>query len=316
MDSASYRDRIGDLLSQLDRVVVGKRREAQLVLTALIAGGHVLLNDVPGVAKTRMVRSLARLSDLSFSRIQGTPDLLPSEVTGAMVYQPQTGALSFRPGPVFHNLVLVDEINRATPRTQSALLECMEEHQVSTDGESHPLPEPFMVLATQNPIEMEGTFPLPEAQLDRFLLSFSLGYPTAAEEVDIAKRLSASDPLETLRPVVGADALSDLRKAAEQVAIADAVLDYVVRICRQSREHSHIRLGASPRATIQFVRALRAYALTLGDPFVTPDHVKALAVPALAHRLVLSAEAEVERQSADTVVGELLESVPVPVETA
>lgn len=316
MDKTLYQDRVSRLLHELDKVVVGKHREAQMVLAALIAGGHVLLNDVPGVAKTRLVRSLARLSDLSFARIQGTPDLLPSEVTGAMVYQPQTGALNFRPGPVFHNLVLVDEINRATPRTQSALLECMEERQVSTDGESHPLPEPFMVLATQNPIEMEGTFPLPEAQLDRFLLSFSLGYPTAAEEIDIATRFSASDPLDLLHPVLDAAAVSDLRRAAETLSVADAVLDYVVRLCRQSRDHSHIRLGASPRATIQFVRALKAYALVVGDRFVTPDHVKALAVPVLAHRLVLSADAEVERQTADAVVGELLEQVPVPVETA
>lgn len=302
------------LLDQLDTVVIGKREQARLLLSALIAGGHVLLNDVPGVAKTRLVRALAGLCDLTFARVQGTPDLLPTEVTGGMIYQPQNGTLEFRSGPIFHHLVLVDEINRATPRTQAALLECMEEHQVSADGITHPLPEPFMVLATENPVEMEGTFPLPEAQLDRFLMSFSLGYPSAEEEIEIAKKFSVKDPLTTLTPLFTASDLLELRQAAEAVVISDPVLDYLVRLCRASREHGRIVLGASPRATIQFVRVVRAYALIMGRTFATPDDVKALAPAVLSHRLVLGADAAVERLGPERVVQSLLETVSVPVE--
>jgi MoxR-like ATPase len=306
--------RITQLLDQLETVVIGKRAKTRFLLAALISGGHILMNDVPGVAKTRLVRALAALSSLSFARIQGTPDLLPTEVTGGMIYQPQSGSLEFRQGPVFHHLVLVDEINRATPRTQAALLECMEEHQVSADGQTHPLPNPFMVLATQNPIEMEGTFPLPEAQLDRFLLSFSLGYPTAEEEAEIAKKFSGNDPLATLEPVLHAEDLLALRSAAEQVLVNDPVLDYVVRLCRATRETSRIRLGASPRATIQFVRVLRSYALTAGRSYATPDDVKVLAPVVLAHRIVLGADAAVERLGPERVIQSLLDTVEVPVE--
>jgi len=312
---ANTAESISQLLDQLDTVVIGKREQARFLLAALISGGHVLLNDVPGVAKTRMVRALAGLSSLSFARIQGTPDLLPSEVTGGMIYQPQTGGLEFRSGPVFHHLVLVDEINRATPRTQAALLECMEEHQVTSDGVTHALPEPFMVLATQNPVEMEGTFPLPEAQLDRFLLSFSLGYPSAEEEIEIARRFSAHDPLTGLSPVLEPADLLALRASAEQVLVNDPVLDYVVRLCRATRDYSRIRLGASPRATIQFVRVLRSYALTLGRDYVTPDDVKVLAPVVLSHRVVLGADAAVERLGPERVILSLIDSISVPVET-
>lgn len=307
--------RISQLLDQLETVVIGKREPSRFLLSALISGGHVLLNDVPGVAKTRLVRALAQLSSLSFARIQGTPDLLPTEVTGGMIYLPQNGSLSFRQGPVFHNLVLVDEINRATPRTQAALLECMEEHQVSADGVTHPLPEPFMVMATQNPVEMEGTFPLPEAQLDRFLLSFSLGYPTFSEEITIAAKFSGPDSLGELSPVLTASDLLSLRRAADEVVVNDAVLDYVVRLCRATRESTRIRLGASPRATIQLVRVLKSYALTLGRSYVTPDDVKTLAPVTLSHRLVLGADAAMERMAPERAIQSLLDTVNVPVES-
>jgi MoxR-like ATPase len=302
------------VLDQIDQVIMGKRDVARLLLTALVARGHVLLVDVPGVAKTRMTRAFARSLALSFQRIQGTPDLLPGDVVGVSVFDPKTSEFRYRPGPVLSHLVLVDEVNRATPRTQSALLECMEEHQVTVDGVTRPVPEPFMVLATENPVEMEGTYPLPEAQLDRFLISVSVGYPSQDDEVAMIRRLSAQDPLEGLEPVATGADVAAWQAAASQVRMDPVVEDYLVDIVRATREHPGVRLGASPRASLALSRAARAYAYVAGRGFVLPDDVKAMAVPVLAHRLLLAADAEVMGESGAETVARVLEGVPAPTE--
>ena len=303
------------VLDQLDRVVVGKREVARLLLAAMVAGGHVLLVDVPGVAKTRLSRAFAASLALGFQRIQGTPDLLPGDVVGVSVYDPRTADFTYRPGPVLSHLVLVDEINRATPRTQAALLECMEERQVTVDGATHPVPEPFMVLATENPVEMEGTYPLPEAQLDRFLLSTTVGYPSAAEELDMLRRLGTDDPLATLTPVASAADVATWRREAARVRVDPVVEQYVVALVRATREQPGIRLGASPRATLALIRTVRAWAYLNGRAYVLPDDVKAMAVPVLGHRLLMAADAEVLGDSGADAVRRVLEVVAAPTET-
>ena len=302
------------LLDEIDRWVLGKRRQATLLLATWLAGGHVLLDDVPGVAKTRLARTVARLTDLSFARVQGTPDLLPQDITGGPIYNMKTGELVFRPGPVFHHIVLVDEINRTTPRTQAALLECMEERQVTADGITHPLPEPFLVIATQNPVEMEGTFPLPEAELDRFLISLSLGYPDPADERRLVDNFSRQEDWSQATPVLDGEGLKRLTAAAQAVSLNDAALDYLVAVCRQTREHPLVALGASPRTTVRFAQAARAWAFLDGRAFVTPDDIKLLAPYVLGHRLQPSSAAAVSRVSGRLLVEQVLESVPVPVE--
>lgn len=302
------------LLDEIDRWVLGKRRQATLLLATWLAGGHVLLDDVPGVAKTRLARTVARLTDLSFARVQGTPDLLPQDITGGPIYNMKTGELVFRPGPVFHHIVLVDEINRTTPRTQAALLECMEERQVTADGITHPLPEPFLVIATQNPVEMEGTFPLPEAELDRFLISLSLGYPDPADERRLVDNFSRQEDWSHATPVLDGEGLKRLTAAAQAVSLNDAALDYLVAVCRQTREHPLVALGASPRTTVRFAQAARAWAFLDGRTFVTPDDIKLLAPYVLGHRLQPSSAAAVSRVSGRLLVEPVLESVPVPVE--
>ncbi|MCY0878575.1 MAG: MoxR family ATPase [Firmicutes bacterium] len=314
MPGGNLHDMVQNFLDAVDRVVVGKREQSRIILAAWLAEGHVLLEDVPGVAKTRLARTFAQLTNLSFARVQGTPDLLPQDITGGAIYDLKTGQWQFRPGPVFHHILLVDEINRTSPRTQAALLECMEERQVTQDGISHPLPAPFLVVATQNPIEMEGTFPLPEAELDRFLVSLSLGYPSATEERTLVQAFSQRDPLPQLGVVLDAEQLRALSEAAKSVNIGEATLDYLVDLCRASREHPAIRLGVSPRTTVRFAQLLRAYALLLGRDFVTPDDVKALAPYVFSHRLVLSQTAVVSHRQSRAVVEELLNTVPVPVE--
>lgn len=299
---------------QIERAVVGKSHVTRLLLTALIADGHVLLVDVPGVAKTRVTRALARSLDLGFARIQGTPDLLPGDVVGVSVYDPRSGDFRYRPGPVLTQLVLVDEVNRATPRTQSALLECMEEHQVTVDGTTYPVPEPFMVLATQNPIEMEGTYPLPEAQLDRFLMTTPIGYPSLADETEMVSRLHGSDPLLDLTPLAGPDEVVAWRRAAQSVRLEGPVEQYLVEVVRATREHADVRLGASPRATVALSRAVRAWAWLSGREFAIPDDVKALAIPVLAHRLLLRADAEVLGKTSQEVIADVLTRVTVPTE--
>lgn len=304
------------LLDAVDRLVLGKRRETTLILAAWMASGHVLLDDVPGVAKTRLARSLAQLANLEFARVQGTPDLLPQDITGGPVYDMKTAELVFRPGPVFHHILLVDEINRTTPRTQAALLECMEERQVSADGVTYPLPSPFLVIATENPVEMEGTFPLPEAELDRFLIALSLGYPNAQDERRLVEQFSQTDPLASVEPLLDAQTLQRLQQAARDVTINDATLDYLVTLCRTTREHPLIDLGASPRTTVRYAQLARSYAYLHDRSFVTPDDIKTLAPHVLAHRLVPSSNATVSRLSGHALVGQLLDDVAVPVETA
>lgn len=296
------------------RVVVGKEEAVTLMLVALLCEGHVLLEDVPGLGKTTLAKSLARSLGLTFQRIQFTPDLLPSDVTGVAYFNQRDQEFQFRPGPIFANVLLADEINRATPRTQSALLEAMEERQVTVDGETYPLPRPFFVLATENPVELEGTFPLPEAQLDRFLMRIGLGYPTREEEKRIARRFMADNPLEGLRPVLSAEELPSLASACRRVYVAEAVEDYLVDLVRASREAAGVSLGASPRATIALLRGAQALAALEGRDFVLPDDVKRLAGPVLSHRLIPTSQGYLHGQAGSQLVGELLERIPAPVE--
>ena len=300
--------------ANVERVIVGKSDVIDLLLVALLCEGHVLIEDVPGIGKTMLAKTLARTLDCSFRRIQFTPDLLPSDVSGVSFFNQRLQEFEFRPGPIFAQVVLADEINRATPRTQSALLECMEERQVSIEGETRPLPRPFLVLATQNPIELEGTFPLPEAQLDRFLLRIGIGYPSEADEKQIVRRFRASSPLDELPAVVEADELLRMQRLVREVHVADAIEDYVVRLVRASRLHASVELGASPRATLALYRSAQALAGIHGRAYVLPDDVKRLAPSVLTHRVITSAQSRLRGKAASDVVTELLASVPVPVE--
>ena len=302
----------GSLREEVARALVGAEGPLRLLTVALLAEGHALIEDVPGVGKTLLARAFARALGLEFGRVQGTPDLLPSDVTGSSVLA--DGSFRFIPGPIFTNVLLVDEINRATPRTQSALLEAMQERQVSVDGETRPIPAPFLVLATQNPIELEGTFALPEAQLDRFLVRIVVGYPDEADERAIARRYrTAGEPLEAVRSVLDAAALPAIRDAARQVAVSDEVEAYLVRIVRATREHGDLQLGASPRASVALYRAAQALALVEGRDFVLPDDVSALAVPVLTHRLLVDVDRELRGATAGDVINEVLEGVSVGV---
>jgi MoxR-like ATPase len=301
------------ILAQLERAVVGKRDTLELVLIGLLSGGHVLLDDFPGLAKTLIARSLAAVTGLEFSRVQFTPDLMPSDVTGSSIYNQRIGDFEFRRGPVFANLVLGDEINRAPPKTQAALLEAMQERQVTVDGTTYALPRPFLVVATQNPIEYEGTYPLPEAQLDRFLLRLGVGYPAADDEWDmLARRLDrAADEVE-LERVAGPAELLAAQQALESVHVAEPVGRYVVALARATRDSSQVQVGVSPRGTMALLKASRAHAALAGRDYVIPDDVKAVAVPALAHRLILRPELWVRRVQPGDVVGALLAQVPAP----
>jgi MoxR-like ATPase len=305
--------RAHEVLDEVERAVVGKRPALELVLLGILAGGHVLLEDLPGLGKTLMARSFARVLGLELRRIQFTPDLLPSDVTGAPVLDPRTGELTFRPGPVFANLVLADEINRTPPRTQAALLEAMAERQVTVDGVTRSLPEPFTVLATDNPIEFEGTYPLPEAQLDRFTMRVRIGYLSSPDEtLMLRRRIDRKAPEVTLRPLGEAADLSAMTRSLEDVEVDDDLLDYVVRIVSATREHPQAVVGASPRGGLAILALARGRAVLAGRAFVTPDDVKQVAAPALGHRLVLRPELWVRRVSGDDVVTEVLESVPPP----
>ncbi|MBN1628233.1 MAG: MoxR family ATPase [Thermoleophilia bacterium] len=301
------------MLAEVERAVVGKRPALELVLLGLLADGHVLIEDVPGLAKTLIARSFAQVSSLSFGRVQFTPDLLPSDVTGASIYNQRSGEFEFRPGPVFTNLLLADEINRATPKTQAALLEAMQERQVTIEGETRRLDPPFLVLATQNPIEYEGTYPLPEAQLDRFLLRVSVGYPVRGHESELlARRGERRQERIDLDPVIDAATLIAMQRAVEEVYVSDGVRDYMVDLVRATRDDRRVQLGASPRGSLALFTLGRAQAALLGRDFVTPDDVKSVAAPALAHRLTIRPELWVQRVSTESVVREILQSVPTP----
>jgi MoxR-like ATPase len=302
------------LIDNVGEVIVGKKETVELVLVALLCEGHVLIEDIPGIGKTMLAKAVARSLGCSFKRIQSTPDLLPSDVTGIHYYNQKTSEFEFRPGPVMANVVLVDEINRATPRTQSCLLECMQEQQVTVDLETVPLPRPFLVLATQNPVELEGTFPLPEAQLDRFLLRVSLGYPSEDEEASILSRFQQDNPLDNLASVIEAAELLELQKLCRQVHVDDSVRGYAVALSRATRDHEGIRLGASPRASLGLHLASQALAAVRGRDYVIPDDVKYLAVPVMAHRLISKAEARLKGHSAEEMVQAIVSTVPVPVE--
>jgi MoxR-like ATPase len=302
------------LRASVGRVVVGKSDVVELLLIALLAEGHALIEDVPGTGKTVMAKALARSLGMSFARIQGTPDLLPGDVTGISYFNQKTGEFEFRSGPIFANIVLADEINRATPRTQAALLEAMQERQVTNERQTLPLPLPFMLVATQNPIELEGTFPLPEAQLDRFLVRLRVHYPSRDEERAILYRFQEAQPLDELTPVIAAGELTRLLPAIRGVHVAQPVADYLLSIVRGTRQHPAVDLGASPRASQALFRAGQARAALRGRSFVLPDDVKALAAPVLAHRLLVTPQARLRGQDAEQAIADAVAATPVPVE--
>jgi len=301
-------------IDNVGKVIVGKRETCELVLVALLCEGHVLAEDVPGIGKTTLAKATAGSLGCSFKRIQCTPDLLPSDITGIHYFNQKISEFEFRPGPIMANMILIDEINRATPRTQSCLLECMQEQQVTVDLETVSLPRPFMVIATQNPIELQGTFPLPEAQLDRFLLMVKLGYPSEEEENIILYRFQNENPLDSLKSVIEARELLEMQQLCRRVYVEESVRHYIINLTRATRSHSDIDLGASPRASLGLHLASQALAAIRGRNYVIPDDVKYLAGPVLAHRLITKTEAALKGRTPGTIINDLLDKVPVPVE--
>ena len=301
-----------EIMVNISRVIVGKQQTIELLLTALLADGHVLLEDIPGLGKTLIAKCLARSIGGSFKRVQFTPDLLPADITGFNIYNQQTGQFSFQPGPVMTHILLADEINRTIPRTQSSLLESMEERQVTVDGQTYCLPRPFFVMATQNPIELEGTFPLPEAQLDRFLLRISLGYPDREEEITILERFQKEDPLLQLAPVASPEQILALQQSRKNIRISHPVREYITDIVRATRSNPSLRLGASPRGSLGLMRAGQALAAVRGRDYVLPDDIKALTVPVLAHRLILTEEERLRGETPAHFLQQILSQVPVP----
>ncbi|WP_040225062.1 AAA family ATPase [Bhargavaea cecembensis] len=304
------------VIENIEQVMIGKREVAELSVTALLAGGHVLLEDVPGVGKTMMVRALAKSVGADFKRIQFTPDLLPSDVVGVSIYNPKEMEFEFRPGPVMGNIVLADEINRTSPKTQSALLEGMEEASVTIDGRTLPLPDPFFVMATQNPIEYEGTYPLPEAQLDRFLFRIKMGYPSREEELEVLRRAENQAPIERIEPVITLGELQEIRKRAEGVTIDDTVKGYIVDLSEQTRNSPDVRLGVSPRGSIALMKAARSLAFLRGSDYVTPDHVQYLAPFVFSHRIILRPETRYEGITTEELVERIVIKTKVPVKRA
>ncbi|MGI6566860.1 MAG: MoxR family ATPase [Firmicutes bacterium] len=303
-----------EISENINRVIVGKAGAVELLLVALLSEGHVLVEDVPGVGKTILARAAAASLGCSFSRVQCTPDLLPSDVTGVSVYDPVKGEFSFRPGPVISQIVLADEINRATPRTQSSLLECMAERQITVDGRTLKLPRPFLVIATQNPVEYEGTFPLPEAQLDRFFLRLRLGYPSEAEENTILERLQYDHPIEALEACTDPQTFTEMQNAVREVFVEDSVRDYIVRLTAATRRHPDVVLGASPRGSLALFRGGQSFAALRGRDYVLPDDIKHIAVSVLSHRLILKPESQLRGKAPEQVVQELLQTTPVKFE--
>jgi MoxR-like ATPase len=299
------------VIANVERVIVGKHHEVRLALVALLCRGHLLIEDVPGTGKTMLAKAIARSLGCSFRRIQFTPDLLPSDVTGLSIYNQKTQEFEFRPGPIMSQVVLADEINRATPKTQSSLLECMEERQSTIDGVTHAMPDPFLVIATQNPIEYEGTFALPEAQLDRFMLRIELGYPQPIEEIVILDEQKRHHPLEELEEVLGVDKLRELQESVREVYVDPTVAEYIVRVVTATRNHPDVYLGSSPRGSIALYRAGQALAGLLGRDYVIPDDIKALAEPALAHRLIIKTSSSIHDVRSGQVVREILEVTPI-----
>ncbi len=302
------------IVGNINKVIVGKESAIELVLVALLCEGHVLIEDVPGIGKTVLAKTVSRSLGCTFRRIQFTPDLLPSDVTGIYYFNQKTQEFQFRPGPVVSQIVLADEINRATPRTQSAMLEAMQERQITVDVDTMALPRPFMVLATQNPIELEGTFPLPEAQIDRFLLKIELGYPSEMEENAILLRFEQDDPLETLEPVTSPEELLAMQEAVRHVTIEDSVRQYIVKVVRATREHGHVDLGVSPRGSLALYRTAQALAAIRGRTFVIPDDVKELVPAVLTHRILISPQTRLRGRTPAEVVTEIVSEVPVPVD--
>ena len=312
----TVRDAVDRIRTQVERVIVGKRDVIDRLMVALLAEGHILIEDVPGIGKTKLARSLSLALGGSFHRIQFTPDLLPSDVSGSLVFSQRSGEFEFHPGPVFANVVLADEINRAGPRTQSSLLEAMEERQVSVERETHPLPRPFLVIATQNPVELEGTFPLPEAQLDRFFLSTDIGYPEREDERSMLQRFRGHDPLADLTPAVQPGDVGKLIETVQRIHIGSAVEDYLLDIVRGTREHEEIELGASPRSALSLARGAQALAAMNGRTFTIPDDVRAMALPVLAHRIIAAARVELRGRTKADIIHDLIEQIPVPVEAS
>lgn len=300
------------VIGNLEKVIVGKRQSIELIVIGLLCQGHVLIEDVPGVGKTMLARSLARSLDCTFNRIQFTPDMLPSDVTGVSIYNQQKNKFEFRPGPVIGQIVLADEINRATPKTQAALLEAMEERQVTVDGETHILPKPFMVMATQNPIEYEGTFPLPEAQLDRFLLRLRLGYPSAADEIRVLDDQQIKHPLESLKPVVKLKEILQAVEDVKRIYISQSIKKYIVDLTTRTRQSADVYLGASPRGSLSLARAGQARAALMGRDHVLPDDIQALATAVLAHRIIVSPAARLSDLGSDRITQEIIHATPVP----
>lgn len=311
-----FRQTVKAMIASMDAVILDKTPVIKTALAAVLAGGHVLLEDVPGVAKTMLARTLALSSGCVFNRIQCTPDLLPSDITGVSIFNPKTQEFNFRQGPVFSQILVADEINRATPRTQAALLEAMAEGQVSIDGHTYRLEQPFIVFATQNPVEHEGTFPLPEAQLDRFMMRLSMGYPSLYAEANLLEKTRLGHPIEKVAPVTDAQTLVKMQLAVREIFVHEKVREYLLRIIARTRDSSHLTVGASPRAAMMLFRAAQAYAAVAGRSYVLPDDVKYLAKPVLQHRLLVNPESRLRRVTAESVLNEALKEVPVPAAAA